>query len=286
MKKPNLPLLVMGALLVGALLFLLVRPNNEPSYHGKRLSTWLEILRKPPTSAARGEAEEAVRAIGTDALPTLIQRIRAGNELSLAEKLNELLGKQSLVKFHFTEHDNHGEALSGFEALGPIGRPAVPELTRLIETTNCSGVAAHALAYVGPEALPVLCRGLTNQDPTIQKACAGALQWADFDVAAAIPSLLIQLKHQNRGVRWVSAYVLGHIAQQPESVIPALIECLTDSDRVVRSEAAWSIGRFGASNALPALERLASDLNQDSDTREAAAALKKIKPPPSAAPPP
>src|SRR5690349_4235483 len=60
-----------AASVFGALLFVWLRPT-EPSYAGHSLSYWLRRTYHPDPSIS-GQAEEAIRSIGTNAVPMLIQ---------------------------------------------------------------------------------------------------------------------------------------------------------------------------------------------------------------------
>src|SRR4051812_47188734 len=65
--------MAIGAVLLLAVLVAIVWPGEkEPEYQGKKLSYWLEIT----THEEYVEAREAVRQIGTNALPLLLKWIR------------------------------------------------------------------------------------------------------------------------------------------------------------------------------------------------------------------
>ena len=70
---------------------------------------------------------------------------------------------------------------------------------------------------------------------------------------------------------------LGQIQGEPQLVVPTLLMSLHDPDPGVRGDAAFSVGAFGARQAIPKLLELLHD--QLEWTREQAAeALKKIDP--------
>ena len=62
-------LLILGVWLLGGI-FICFRPPREPVYEGKSLHLWLEDLEK---KREYDRAEQAIRHIGTDALPFLVQ---------------------------------------------------------------------------------------------------------------------------------------------------------------------------------------------------------------------
>jgi hypothetical protein len=103
---------------------------------------------------------QAVRAIGTNAIPWLLHELRAEGG-TLKWRFNQLLGRQTFVKFRFMDADTRlRRACMGFAALGPIAEPAIPTLLKLVEDNP--GYVPSALAYVGPPAIPALQQCLTN----------------------------------------------------------------------------------------------------------------------------
>src|SRR5262245_4261281 len=87
--------------LSGVVLFLAVSwPQSEPCYQGKGLSVWLRGFENDDAKA-RWESAEALRHIGTKALPHLITRLRqpgSRQEPQWRQRLRALAEKQSLIK--------------------------------------------------------------------------------------------------------------------------------------------------------------------------------------------
>jgi HEAT repeat protein len=86
-----------------------------------------------------------------------------------------------------------------------------------------------------------------------------------------------ELKHKDATARCRAAAVFAVVRPPVQEVIPDLIECLHDSEHLVRSEAAVALGQMGPSarSAVPALTKLLKD--PVLHVRDAAAeALKKI----------
>jgi hypothetical protein len=84
----------------------------------------------------RNKAGDAVRHMGVKTLPFLLADIAGHGD------------KPS------------SEATWAFDALGPIAKPAIPQLTRLLEQNP--GYVPLALAGIGPDAMPELLNALTN----------------------------------------------------------------------------------------------------------------------------
>src|ERR1041385_5672357 len=76
----------------------------EPTYQSKSLTKWLKVFEKSePNSAEENRARDAVRTIGTNAIPNLIKMLRS-------EDLELQQAKKNCSK-----------------TLGRVGAPAVPE---------------------------------------------------------------------------------------------------------------------------------------------------------------
>jgi hypothetical protein len=108
--------------------------EKEPEYNGKKLSEWLEVCRQHPTSdSERVSAEEAVRKIGTNALPWLVRWMHYDMP-DWRYKLFQSKYSQYVPKFgrYFIVKPiiqiRHAEV--GLQVLGPTAGPVAPELAR------------------------------------------------------------------------------------------------------------------------------------------------------------
>ena len=153
MKIHAFVVVLFGAIIGGAAGCAIPRAE-EPSYQGRSLTHWLNDYAKtqyakdpepwvPPwreeDRAMRARAENAVRQIGTNALPTLLKMVNSGYELK----------------------DYGPVAHLGFGALGAAAKPAVPALVSMLHHERTAHEAAVALGAIGPaaeEAVPTLLR--------------------------------------------------------------------------------------------------------------------------------
>lgn len=148
MKQPRLILIVIGVLVLGALL-VLAWPSG-PSYHGRSLEWWikrhdyLENSSRVRTSREDLEkAEHAIKSMGTKAVPALVRWMQtpenAQPDSRFKSKINALLDKQRFIPFRFEEpapYDKWSIATAGFYFLGNDAMTAIPELTRLLNSTS------------------------------------------------------------------------------------------------------------------------------------------------------
>jgi hypothetical protein len=239
----------MGILLSGAA-WIALRPH-EARYNGRPLTFWLESHYSGPGNQ-KVAAEEAIRAIGTNGIPTLLQLLEA-KDTDLGARLCRLASRQHFIRLaYYSASSKHVWAMAGFEILGPSASNAVPHLVRMYE--KC---------LTDPE----------SPSPAVPLGCIGP------GAVAAIPVLLQGTTNGNSRVRHSAIWVLGCVHREPNRVVPALAGLLSDPSESVRSVAANSLGKFGeeATAAVPALRRALSDTN--GMAREAASsALKKICP--------
>ncbi len=163
---------------------------REPVYSGKRLSVWtdeLRILGRVAEFANTNHPQvQALRAVGTNAIPWLVSELR--KPLPLGWQLNHLLDKQRVIKYRISVRTDvyihQQRARSGFWALGEMAAPAIPSLVSMVERQP--GFALSALAGIGAPALPALERCLTNisaRGPTNGPESIGALVIGDLYVA-------------------------------------------------------------------------------------------------------
>jgi hypothetical protein len=292
MRRRRVVLLLLGCLLLGAVVLSIRPKSHEPIYQGKRLSQWL-ILFVDATIAGQLEASNAVCAIGTNALPWLMNRIqheaspsRWVKWVALGRKLPGRMGR-SLNAWLANDLDFQMQLTqTGFRLLGPAARSAIPELSQTLRGSdpNASARAAAVMRYLGPEALEPLLSVVQNHNEAIgtRIAAVSALRYMGYlgaEGASAIPVLLSCLKETNRAVCFMAAQSLGNFALEPELVVPALTNQTQSLDPFIRRFSVRALGQFG-SNAAVALPLVQKAL-EDSDKRvrsEATNALGKISP--------
>ena len=213
------------------------RPPPEPVYQQQPLSYWLAAydsgnykLAHPngPAPPTRTQSDAAIRAMGTNALPTLLRMIQEPIS-GPREKVFRLLQKYHVIKAGYLPDGRHNfAAYGGFTALGPTVSNALPQLIMIFDHNHSAFVQMAVpviIAQAGPAGRP------------------------------AIPSLLRGAVHTNFLVRYDSIYALGCIHAEPEIVVPVLIKALNDSVPMVRKQSASALGKYGtnAVSAVPAL---------------------------------
>ena len=260
-----------GIIILAAILFAVFsvpsRGRKEPVYQGKTLTQWLKRLDDgqafgissgslPSFTREQIEAAAAIRAIGTNALPFLLEDIHSHpSEKARWIRFNRKL--DSLTRKHFGWSFSMGDitsedrvrwgAAQGLSVLGPLAKPAMPELTRLLFTNyfhSSMKEAAYALAGVGPDALEVL----TNAIHTNEWSGMCAIWALDQHPAVGtnvIPFLISATRSSSEGTACGAIEVLGLFHVDAEHVMPALSNALASPDAAVRDDAARALAQFG-----------------------------------------
>jgi hypothetical protein len=98
------------------------RAETQPSFHGRTLAQWLVACQIARTPAQRTTSSNAVAAIGTNAIPTLLTWVADGTAPGPQPRYSS--GLRPALAF------------SAFKILGPDSRLAVPGLVALTKNQN------------------------------------------------------------------------------------------------------------------------------------------------------
>jgi HEAT repeat protein len=238
MKKLFILLFCLAAF-CGAMIFLVNYSSpTDPVWQGKKLSQWLREETSHNRLNLTDDAHEAIRAMGTNALPYLLNLAgEKDSSISLELRKRPSLGYLGFLRQLAPTHAaDRICAANGLQALGKEAVPALPELMRILEDerpdSSASVTAARALVAIGEPAISSLLQTLTNT--------------------------------QNTTIKLNVMRSLGEIGKEPDVVVPKLMEQLAATNSwFLRAETASVIGKFGekARMALPALIALQNDPN-------------------------
>ena len=164
---------------VGAVVGPLLRPQ-EPRYQGRPLHVWLADF----DLSGRGNPEkatEAVRAIGTNALP-LLSRMIGAKDRAWQKAVMALNAKQSLIQINLTEAGIiRFRAVEGYRALGSEAKESVPTLIQLMNSERNAEVRADvatALGWIGADAkaaIPAISKATQDPNATLRSSAIAAL---------------------------------------------------------------------------------------------------------------
>lgn len=248
--------------------------NTEPTYEGNRLSEWIE-MHQEGSSMEQREAAVAIQAIGTNALPYLVEwlsyqpsSLRLKLESMVRRGPNWLAQSQRIDAMLQADNRRANCAAAAFVALGSAAAPAIPELERIArrkpENLHANALALESLGYIGPQAIPTL----TNLLVTVEydallrvTSLLSALQRQGTNASMAFPVLFHQLQSENPDDVWAAADSLKSLRFDAERVVPVLVARVADTNSGIQISAIYALSGFGraAVQALPALTNALSD---------------------------
>jgi HEAT repeat protein len=234
---------------------------HEPVYGGKPLGAWLEQFSTNHFAHGRGsvadrEAQEAIRQIGTNAIPVFLRLITA-KESALKERMLAYLPKpwQSRLRGR-SAYAYQTLGAYGFVALGPIAEPAVPVLMDLARSKDkkIRGHAVYALGHLGSAArpaVPLLIECLDDPEGTIRSDAMDGLASICLEPSVVVPVFIRYAGDPERGhaLRYTAIQGLGLLGAQAKAAVPTLLRLLDDPDADIR---------LAVTNYLPMVDPVAA----------------------------
>jgi hypothetical protein len=277
-KRVFISIAAVGLMALFAMWWLLTdRTNTEPSHDGHPLSHWVEQIQPDPSAGAympfrfTAESEAAIRAIGTNAVPTLLRWIKRPEQGLNARITNWVeddripffarLRLSSLIRKTYRPD----KATLVFHVLKQDAKDAVPSLTQLLHSPQNSHWAVLALCAVGTDGVT----GLQQEYPAIFDGVHraniihplehGSTPELEPQLAPFLAKIMSEDSHA--AARMAAARLLGKLTNSAAIVVPALTRALEHKDGGVRFTAAGSLEQFGAAaaSAIPSLQVALND---------------------------
>lgn len=194
----------------------------------------------PPFGSPGWEkADEALRAIGTNAIPTLLTMIRAKDPPRFMAKIMETANRHGLTWIRHRDAEmQQEEADYAFGILGTNAAGAVPELIRIYEQNPApasQAYAARALGHIGPPArpaLPGLIRRFADPDASVRFYAVSAVMQIGGDPAVVVPALTSALKDPSVNVRWNALSGLSRFGSRARPAAPEILRMIDDPGMV------------------------------------------------------
>jgi len=227
--------------LLGALVFSALH-EPEPAFQDKKLTAWLADL--DTLDPAKHEAAgQAIRAIGTNALPVLIKILRA-KDSSLKHALSDLSEQYPFLPLQLTRAEaRHGSALQGCRILGPLAGPAIPQIMPFLEG-NRAVEAVKVLTTIGPDTIQSLKSALTSESEAARLSAIATLGTIARQSNEVVPLLIARLDEPNDPIRMTTAWALGRFGVEARMALPKLSAMTNDSCYSVREQAVRAIQRI------------------------------------------
>lgn len=160
------------------------------------------------------------------------------------------------------EDDAWSVRLAAMGALGKLGAPAVPFLSKVLaeelEDEDVRAAAATALGELGDvaiEAAPVLAKALADDRWEVRAAAGAALGRLGSGAASARADIMFLLANADSGVRGKAVEVLGGFGEDVGPALFLLVGALADAEWSVRSATVAAFGKLSVV-ATPAVPRI------------------------------
>ena len=234
------------------------RGPRDPVYDGKRLSQWMAVTNQwqgPGTLTQ--EAVQAIKAIGTNAVPYLLSEFERGGPKWLERfKQGKFVSRTLGIRFE-TKWVRKNKAVYALAWLGPDAAPALPTLARYFDDPEI-GPTAVALAHsTGAAGLPYLLKALSSTNSKTVDQALFHLRDREKDGKFAMIELM---NHDNKQVRAIATLALMYRSSAVSSNMAALRRALSDPAPEVR-RSALSVLRETSTDAKPAIPELMRLLN-------------------------
>lgn len=252
---------VMGlacGLLLAGILWPVLSPQ-EPVYKKRRLSEWVATLGGSRFPNIEDEANEAIRTLGTNAIPWLMKWIqyeesRWHAKLRVAsERVPSWLGRGWVTGLMRRDVDRKNGAVMALVKLGPEAAQTIPELTKMVTDPAARGradAAVNVLQGLGTPALSALSLALTNGNAWVRAKAALSIRELGTNGAAAVPLLIKMLEEPDGTVRASAIAALSAVDTEGKACVPGLLKLLNDPALFIRHEATNAVLKL-APEALP-----------------------------------
>lgn len=243
MKRPRTILVIAIIASVTTTLVLAWPREKEPTYKGRSLSQWLQLYREH--AEGKIEAEQAVREIGTNALPWLLKWVghrppawsRAVGYLHAS--WNPANRAINAVQTHLNEIAlMRWRAAFGFQILGDAASNAAPQLVKMLDADNPGRQwphdtwppPAYALSRIGDTGIKPLLdwvsdpRSLARNEQGVTSTirCLGQITGNRTNTDRIISILVEGMRSSNQGIAISSALALSGMDLDPSTVVETL----------------------------------------------------------------
>ncbi len=237
-KRRTWIFLLICAPLVILLLAIFRRTPEGPTYQGRSLSKWVELYAAYETTKDEHHREEAaqaaqaVRAIGTNALPFLLQWIRYEPpfwQQRISPDLRLSAQDHALASYIINGpgYEKQKAARKAFTFLGTNAAPAIPALRIMMRETNHHATAMSAiiaLSEIGAVGMPTLVSAISDTNYSLRRGVVIALAFETAPIVgtnACLPPLTAALKDPDPLMRAEASRMLSRIAPQALTNAPA-----------------------------------------------------------------
>ena len=193
-------------LLIGYGSWFFTRPA-EPVYQGRTLSQWFDQIHDQ-VGTNKDPAVQAIRAMGKDAVPFLIQQLRLSNQVyrqTAIEYFNSYSGMKTYPNGWW-----HARASWCLHELGDQAASTAPDLIAIAKNTNAiyreDAIFLLEQVHAPPEiTIPVLKDLLNDDNPQVLLSSANVLAQHGPGAQSAVPTLIQKWKELSAQIQSAQA---------------------------------------------------------------------------------
>lgn len=267
-----------------------LRATGPSSYEGRPLSEW--VKRYDPrrrfsglenAAADQKKAGDAIRHIGTEALPPLLEwldKFKAQENVwafgALAPAAVALAIPELTRRINSPPSPEEREQLAFFERTRSLTEGTRPQRFGSMWTSLFRRQRAMlALSYLGPDAVPAMKAVMSNPELAGLPPAVQCIMNMGENARPLAPLLLQNLQHQDAWVAAAAALSLGTLKDEPGLVIPALGKALDHPSPEVREAALASLRSF-ENLECPAVAAVLIEARKNKDQVTAVAAVLEL----------
>jgi hypothetical protein len=247
MKRKRLLLIGALAAVMAGVFLCWPRGPKEPVYEGRKLTAWINDAGSSTNAAIRDRGQEAIKAIGTNALPFLLKRFSE----PVSSRFDPFSAWAHDHHFPFLEIDvgayRFRRTISGLYMLGPDIAPALPALSEFFDDPQRGQYLPYLFAYCGDASIPHARAAMNSTNRTTAGHGMLAISMMMRKTGAVTHLVLEGMQSPHVEVRREAAKALGDASSQPEEVVTALVNGLKDPDPLIVQNSSNSLAHLSRS---------------------------------------
>lgn len=251
MKRRRVLYLVTGAALLATAFLVWPRGQEEPVYHGKKITQWIDEAFDVGIFEQTDETKAAMATFGTNAIPFLLKEFT--RPISRWQGgLYSCVNGIPFFELHLrTDEERVRLAGHGLMLLETNAAPALHVLARYLDDPFRDGLVTDIFCLVGDAALPYLTAGLASTNAVAITNVLVVLQSTAHRSIAARETFAAALSHPSPAVRDAAIVYWNNVAESQDDIVPRLVTWASDPSPLVREAATNQLVRLTQRHGNP-----------------------------------
>ncbi len=254
-------LLLFGIVLVAGFAFFLIKWGS-PRHGGRTAHSWIQQLSSDDVTR-RWEAGRALQALGSNAVPELVERITV-QPSPFRSNVAGILAAHGVntapLESVLSVAETRRVAVEGFEALGAGSDAAVAALIGLLTDGRAANHASWALTQMDNRVIPALFIAATNADVQVRRRVLADLGYRHTN-APGVEFVLVDRMRNDPDLmtRSMAGISLGQIPSPSQFAVQALLEAMHDPGLSMIAIEGLGRAETNARPAIPSLTQMLAD---------------------------